>query len=68
MVSELSSDTISDTISDTGNAFSADELKGSRRDVTAADIARSLMTGRFDADGTTGESTDPVGERKVLLA
>jgi serine/threonine protein kinase/tetratricopeptide (TPR) repeat protein len=40
------------------SAAGADELNGSRRDVTAADIARSLMTGRFDGDVATGESTD----------
>jgi serine/threonine protein kinase len=43
------------------SAVGADELKGSRRDVTAADIARSLLTGRFEADGT-GERTDPLGD------
>jgi serine/threonine-protein kinase len=44
------------------SAAGADELKGSRRDVTAADIARSLMIGRFDADVATGESTDALGD------
>jgi serine/threonine protein kinase len=37
------------------------ELEGSRRDVTAADIARSLLTGRFEAD-EMGERTDPLGD------
>jgi serine/threonine protein kinase/tetratricopeptide (TPR) repeat protein len=43
------------------SAVGGDELKGSRRDVTAADIARSLMSGRFEAGGT-GQSTEAVGE------
>jgi len=44
------------------SAAGADERKESRQDVTPAEIARSLMTGRFDADEMTGESTDPVGD------
>src|SRR5262249_58085900 len=43
------------------SAVGADELKGSRRDVTAAEIARSLLTGRFEVGGA-GEGTDTVGE------
>jgi serine/threonine protein kinase/tetratricopeptide (TPR) repeat protein len=43
------------------SAVGGDELKGSRRDVTAVDIARSLLTGRFEAGGP-GESTEPAGE------
>jgi WD40 repeat protein len=43
------------------SAACGDELRGSRRDVTAADIARSLLTGRFEADGMA-ESTEPAGE------
>jgi serine/threonine protein kinase len=43
------------------SAVGADELKGSRRDVTAAEIARSLMTGRLAAGGA-GESTEAVGQ------
>jgi serine/threonine protein kinase/tetratricopeptide (TPR) repeat protein len=43
------------------SAAGADERNGSRRDVTAADIARSLMTGRFEADAMA-ESTEPLGE------
>jgi serine/threonine protein kinase/tetratricopeptide (TPR) repeat protein len=39
-----------------------DELNGTRRDVTAADIARSLMIGRFDADVAMAESTDALGD------
>jgi Protein tyrosine and serine/threonine kinase len=41
------------------SAVSPDELKRSRRDVTAADIALSLMTGQFGDDGP-GESTLPM--------
>jgi serine/threonine protein kinase len=44
------------------SVVTADVLNGSRRDATAAGIARSLLTGRFDAHVTTGESTDRVGD------
>ncbi len=42
------------------SAARSDELMGSRPDVSAVDIARSLMTGRFDPAGTAAEITGPV--------
>src|SRR5262249_3454721 len=48
------------------SAVGADELKGSRRGVTAAGIGRALRAARVGADGT-GERPDPLGDAEATM-